>query len=339
MAVYKRKNNKWYCSFMIKGQRVHKLLNGAKTKEEAKELEDAERFKIRQIQNGLVDEKKKEKVYTFSFMMRKYLDTVIANNKTYKASAIFAKYLTDFFGANTDILKIKPSDFDKFKRHLLKKGRTKATINRYKSAMQRAYNIMIIDDLITYNPMTKVKKLEEDNKRYRYLSKDEWERLKEELPQYLKDIVTFTLYTGYRLSNVLYFKWEQVDFNLRTIELLKQENKGAKKIVTPISDGLLELLYSLKPKKKGYIFINPDTGKPYTTIKKGFSNALKKAGIEDFHFHDLRRTVGTWLNQEGVDIRTIQNILAHSDVSTTERYLSLTPEQNRKAMGVLNSLV
>ena len=93
----------------------------------------------------------------------------------------------------------------------------------------------------------------------------------------------------------------------------------------------------MNPKDEGYIFLNPKTGKPYTTIRKSFNTALKKANIKDFHFHDLRRTTGTWLLTNGVDIRTIQNILAHSDVSTTQRYLSLTPEQNQKAMTVLNS--
>ena len=338
MAVYKRKNNKWYCQFMIKGERIHKLLDGAKTKEEAKQLEDAERFKLRQIQNGLLQEKK-EKVYTFGFMMNKYYEVSAANNKTTKEANTFRTYLTAYFGKDKDISKIKPSDFDKFKNHMLKKGRSKATINRYRTALMRAYNIMIADDLIDYNPIRKVEKLTEDNHRYRYLTKEEWERLKKELPSHLKPIVTFALYTGYRLSNVLQCKWEQVDFNLRTIELLKQENKGAKKIITPINDGLFDLLQSLKPKAKGYIFINPATGKPYTRNIKAFTNALKKAGIEDFKFHDLRRTVGTWLNQEGVDIRTIQNILAHSEVSTTERYLSLVPEQNKRAMAVLNSFV
>ena len=95
----------------------------------------------------------------------------------------------------------------------------------------------------------------------------------------------------------------------------------------------------LGPKKSGYVFVNPKTGKPYTDIKKSFNAALKRAGLSDFRFHDLRRTVGTWLLTSGVDIRTVQNILAHSDVRTTERYLALTNEQNIKAMGVLNSYI
>ena len=61
-----------------------------------------------------------------------------------------------------------------------------------------------------------------------------------------------------------------------------------------------------------------------------------EADIKDLHFYDLRRTVGTWLLKAGVAIRTIQNICC-SNISTTERYLALTPEQNVKAVQVFDS--
>ncbi len=335
MSVYKKSNGKWYCQFMIKGERVHKLLDGAKDKKQAKELEDAERYKARQRQNGiLADETKK---ITLEFMMNKYVKVSEANNKCPEKAKIYRRYILDFFGKSKDINKIKPSDIEKFKLYYLEEGRSKATVNRYVAGLKRAYNILIADELIFYNPCHKVKMFEEDNRRYRYLSREEWEILKKYLNPVALNIVTVALQTGFRKQNVLQLRWEQIDFNLRTIELLKSENKGKKKIITPMTQTLYELLKSLNPKSSGYVFINPDTGKPYTDIKKSFKNALDKAGIKDFKFHDLRRTVGTWLLSGGVDIRTVQNILAHSEVRTTERYLSLTPEQNKKAMDVLNS--
>ena len=64
-----------------------------------------------------------------------------------------------------------------------------------------------------------------------------------------------------------------------------------------------------------------------------------EANFEDFHFHDLRRTVGTWLLDEGVDIRTIQGVLWHSDLRVTERYLSPLESQKYKAINVLDDLI
>lgn len=335
MSVYKKDNGKWYCQGRVNGDRYHKLCAGAKDKEQARAIEDGIRYKIRQVQNGLI--KEETSIYTFQFLMKKYVEVSEANNKSVREAKIYAKYLTEYFGKNKYISKIKPSDLENFKTYMAKKNRTKATINRYLAALKRAYNIMIADGLSDFNPVNKVKKLDEDNRRYRYLSKDEWKELKKHLPPITLKIVIYALQTGFRKGNVLQSRWEQIDFNLRTIELLKQNNKGKKIIKIPLTDILYELLQSLNPKKEGYIFINPKTNKPYTNIRKSFDTALKKAGIKDFHFHDLRRTVGTWLLTGGVDIRTVQNILAHSDISTTERYLSLTPEQNKKAMEVLNS--
>lgn len=334
MAVYKRNNGKWYCQFMVKGQRVHKLLDGAKNKEHAKELEDAERYKIRLIQNGLLTEETK---YSVSFMINKYKKASLLL-ATYKDAVRQADCIIEYFGKNKNIKDIKPSDIEKFAYYLISKGFKNASVNRYLASLKRAYNIMISDGLIDYNPC-KIKKLEEDNRRYRYLTKDEWQRLKSELSTDALNIVTVALLSGLRKRNVLNLKWEQIDLNLRTIELLKTENKGKKYIKLPIPESLYDLLIKLGPKPKGYVFINDKTGKPYTDIKKAFNSALKRAGIEDFHFHDLRRTVGTWLLTSGVDIRTVQNILAHSDVRTTERYLALTNEQNIKAMSVLNSFI
>lgn len=334
MAVYKEKNGKWYCQFMIKGKRIHKLLDGAKDKEQAKQLEDAERYKVRLIQNGLLQAE--EKVYKLLYMMNKY-KTACKHLATTKDADRQADYILDYFGSNRNIKTIKPSDIEKYKMFLLSRGLQNATVNRHLAGFKRAYNIMINDGLIDYNPFKKVDMLTVDNRRNRSLSKEEWERLKAELSPEALNIVMVALLTGFRKGNVLNLLWEQIDLNLRTIELLKTENKGKKHIKMPISDALYDLLMILHPKPKGYVFVNPKTNKPYTSIKTAFNNALDRAGIEDFHFHDLRRTVGTWLLTSGVDIRTVQEILAHSDIRTTERYLALTKEQNIKAVAVLNS--
>ena len=335
MAVYKNKG-KWYCQFMIKGKRVHKLLDGADSIEKAKELEDAERYRIRLIQNGLL--KEEEKRYTWLFMINRYKERckLLA---TYNDSVRQADEWLEYFGKNKDIKQTKPSDIEAYIRHLKSRGLKNASINRQLAGIKRAYNIMIDDDLITYNPCRKVDMLVNEGRRHQYLTKEQWERLKSELPPETLAIVSVALLSGFRKRNVLQLKWEQIDLNLRTIELLKSENKGKKYIKIPISETLYNLLLTLEPKKSGHVFINPKTNKPYADIKKSFKSALERAGISDFRFHDLRRTVGTWLLTSGVDIRTVQNLLAHSDIRTTEIYLSLTKEQNIKAMNVLDSYV
>lgn len=335
MPIYK-KNNKYYCRGCVNGQRYNKLCVGATTVKEAKAIEDNIRYKLRLEEAGIIKEKKQ---YSFSFLMDMYVRTSEANNKSVKESKLYKKLLLVYFGKDTNVLSIKPSDLEEFKLYMVSSGRSFATTNRYLAALKRAYNIMIKDDLIDYNPVCKIKFFVEDNIRDRFLSKEEWVKLYQELSEINRKIVLVALHTAFRLHNVLYLRWEQISMSNRIIRLTKHENKGKKIINVPITDTLYEVLMSLEPKEFGYVFINPETGKPYTSIKTGFNAACRRAGIKDFHFHDLRRTAATWLLENGVDIRTIQEILAHTNISTTERYLSTTSEAKIKAMNVLSSQI
>lgn len=337
MGVYKKDNGKWYCRGQINGERYHLPCTGAKDKEQARALEDAERFRIRQKQKGLLNEK--EKPISFGFMMDNFKKISKANNKTGKEAEIKAKYLCMYFGRQKNVLCIKPSDIEKFKLYLKEQGKSNATVNRYLAAIKRAYNLLIYDDLIVYNPMKKVKMLTEDNLRNRHLTIKEWNKLKLAMPKQLHDIVVIAILTGFRKSNVLNLRWEQIDFELGIIEILKQNNKGKKHIKHPMSEDLVCFLQSLNPKKSGHLFVNPDTGKPYTTVRKSFNSALKRAGISDFKFHDLRRTFSTWLRQRGADLKTIQILLGHSSVSVTERYLGLGSEETKNTVDLLNGFV
>ena len=62
-----------------------------------------------------------------------------------------------------------------------------------------------------------------------------------------------------------------------------------------------------------------------TTIRTGFEKAVKRAGIEDFTFHDIRHTFASYLVMNGVDIRTVQQLLGHFRLRMTMRYSHLSP--------------
>lgn len=68
----------------------------------------------------------------------------------------------------------------------------------------------------------------------------------------------------------------------------------------------------------------------------GFTNACKKAGITNFRFHDLRNTVATRLVEKGI---VVQEIMAHSTMVTTQRYMHPIPKRKIEAIEVLNSYI
>ena len=335
MTITKR-NGKYYCRFQIDGERHHYLCAGATDEKQAKKIEQAFMYKVQQQQNGVIP--KEDKNITLSKLMTLYSNYAKINNKDSKRSDNKIDVIQKFFGLTKKIKQIKKSDVEDFRQFLKdKKKLAPATINRYVCVLSKAFNLAIDDDIIEYNPCRGVKKLKEDNEIIRYLTKEEEIRLYEVLPLYLKPIVVCALQTGLRKDNILHLRWEQIDIEYGFIEIEKQNNKGHKQIRIPITETLLNEFKAIGIKSKGYVFINPLTEKPYNTIHKSWTTALKAAKIENFRFHDLRHTVGTRLIEKGVDIKTVQELFAHSSIITTQRYLHTDVTRKQAAMQLLNS--
>ncbi len=89
-----------------------------------------------------------------------------------------------------------------------------------------------------------------------------------------------------------------------------------------------------KNPESSYVFCNKD-GAPYGDIKKSFFTALKKAGIIDFHFHDLRHTFASQLVMSGVDLNTVRELLGHKSLEMTLRYSHLSPDHKKRAVDIL----
>ena len=86
-----------------------------------------------------------------------------------------------------------------------------------------------------------------------------------------------------------------------------------------------------------FVFYNPKTNDRIKDIKTGFHTACKKAGINDFRFHDLRHTAASWMVMEGVSLYAVKEILGHSDIKTTQRYAHLSPGYLENEIGKLDN--
>lgn len=338
MSVYQNKaTKKWYYNFMLNGERCHGACKGCGTISDALEYEADKKHEISLIQRGKITV---AKVITLKQMFDELLNYAENNNRpsTFCIRKRHSLFLLELWGTNTPISDITPEKIENLKIILKQKGLSGATYNRYYSTISKAFNIIILNHRLNIqNPCIFVKKLNEDNHIMRYLTQEEEQRLMNCLAPHLKQIVICALTTGLRLQNVLQLKWESINTDMNFIEILKQENKGHKKIQIPLSGKFKEVLEQIGIKKNGYVFINPETKKPYTNINNGWKKALKRANIENFRFHDLRHTVGTRLVANGADLQTVKEFLAHSDLKTTQRYLHPTPENMKKAVAILDS--
>ena len=88
-----------------------------------------------------------------------------------------------------------------------------------------------------------------------------------------------------------------------------------------------------------FIFIRKDKPEPYNGISsKTWGNALKKAGIEDFRWHDLRHTWASWLVQSGVPLMELKEMGGWESVETATRYAHLAPEHLHKNAALVDRL-
>ncbi len=336
MSIYK-KNEKWYYNFMIDGVRYHKAIKGCSSHKDAIKAENIVKSELMRGRYELVESTTNT---TLAQAIELYLEYSKANKKSYKLDENYCKVFIEHWGKNSRLKDLTPQKIEKFKS-IMKTNRQNSTVNRYLEALSKMFNIAISNNLAKENPLKEVKKLKQNNYKIRFLTKEEEAALFKVLREnknynYFIPIVTCALQTGMRKGEILNLKWSNIDFKKQFIELLQTKSGKARKI--PISNKLMKALVLLKENKiSEYVFANPYTKTKYKFIHKGFDEALRKADIMNFRFHDLRHTAATRMTEMGIDLAVVQEILGHSDVKTTMRYAHPVPERKLKAIEILNN--
>lgn len=339
--VYQKDNGDWYCRYQVNGVRKHRKCNGAKNRRAAMLMRNSFMETLQKQINGVLPADEEEKGVTIDKVLTDYLEHS-AGRKSIKQITSRVRILKEYFKkkkihyAN----KIKTNDIIQLKLYLHNNGLCDSTVNRYLEILKTAFNIAIDNEYLDRNPIKRNTMYTIENHVIRSLSLEEEARLMNVLSQpqyeYLKGIVTVAINTGLRRQNILDLTWKQIHLADRVIEITR--NKSNKHILKPINDALLEYFKSIPEEKRtGHVFINPLTGKKCKEIKRAWRTVKEKAGIVDFRFHDLRHTVGTRLAQMNVSIPVIQQVLDHSDIKTTMRYVHTANKQILSAMNLLSS--
>lgn len=92
-------------------------------------------------------------------------------------------------------------------------------------------------------------------------------------------------------------------------------------------------------KSHSFIFYNPKTKKNIIEIKRSFTTAREKAGLNKVRFHDLRHTAATRMCELGVPLKIVSKILGHSTIKMTERYANPTPDTMKEAVEKLSEYI
>jgi len=154
--------------------------------------------------------------------------------------------------------------------------------------------------------------LKEPPGRLRYLKPEEVKALFPSCSDHIRPIIVTALNTGMRKGELQKLKWTDIDFKNRKITVVEAKNNESR--VVPINKTLHKELFSLSKRSKGEYVFSDKNGLPYGDIKKSFLTALKKVKIEDFRFHDLRHTFSSYLVMQGVNLKTVQQIMGSQGI-------------------------
>jgi site-specific recombinase XerD len=184
-------------------------------------------------------------------------------------------------------------------------------------------------------------------KRVRYIETQEAEKLIETAKMMrnvaLADFIELGLNTGCRKTELLTLKFPDIDFSRRILRINAEVSKNGKPRYIPLNGRAKEVLERRKKEKEQaniqtqWVFFKR-TGERYQRLDDQFNKAVKRAGIQDFHIHDLRHTFASWLVSEGVELEKIRDLLGHSSITMTERYAHLAPNRLHDAVKVLDNL-
>ncbi|WP_139555992.1 tyrosine-type recombinase/integrase [Methylotetracoccus oryzae] len=197
------------------------------------------------------------------------------------------------------------------------------------------------------NPITG-QKLKEPEGRVRYLTEDEAVALvaaaeSEPKAPHLADFIRLGLNTGMRRGEMLGLEWSRVDMKRGLILLEGRHTKTGKRRTVPLNEHAQAALNGRRRfcsencPSSHWVFCDR-SGKRLACVKGSFGTACRRAGITDFHVHDLRHTCAAWLVSAGVPLPEVRDLLGHSTVAMTERYAHLRPDNVRAAVGRLDEM-
>ena len=235
-----------------------------------------------------------------------------------------------------DYKKVTETEINEYVAHLFKNGLKSSSVNRKISTLKSFYLFLIKKKLISLSPLSEVITPKKEQYLPSSMSEDEVEQLLQspniELDIEIRDkaMIEMLYATGMRISELINLKMIDIDIERSVLKVL---GKGSKERLVPFGEKASDSLsYYLKKRKKSSakeVFLS-NRGKKMT--RTGFWQRIKiylsREGLKDtISPHTLRHAFATHLLNRGADLRSVQLLLGHSDLSTTQIYTHIAKQR------------
>lgn len=317
MSLFKRKDSPyWWIKHTHNGRSVQKS-SGTTDKAKAQEYHD-------KLKAALWDQERLgiKPRYSWKDAVVRYLAET-THKKSQVTDMYHLRWLSPFLDDKC-LQDINRSELDRIAFARKKTGVSNATVNR---CMRVLTSILrkAVHEWEWLDRAPTLRRLPEPQKRIRWLCKDEANRLFHELPEHLEAMVRFSLATGLRQANVYGMTWAQVDLARKQAWIYADQAKAGKSIPVPLSSEAITVLRGERFKHPTHVFTYK--GKPVTNVKgHAWRNALVRAGITNFRWHDLRHTWASWHVQNGTPLYVLQQLGGWHSLDMVQKYAHLSSE-------------
>lgn len=252
-------------------------------------------------------------------------------------------YLDFLNKENIDVLDSDYKVIRNYLSYMYNKKYSSKTISRHISSLRSFYKYMIKENYIVKNPMTLISNPKQESKLPHFLYYNELETIlnipDKSTPLGQRDSVILELLysTGIRVSELVNIKLKDINLSTRKIRILGKGNKERIVLYGEYLKNLLDIYLNdgrekLVKNNQEYLVLNKN-GSGLTTrgVRVIIDNILKKGEI-DFHIspHVLRHTFATHMLDSGADLKSVQELLGHENLSTTQIYTHVSNERLKK---------
>lgn len=332
MGVF-HKNGAYWIDYYAEGRRKRERIGGPLTKAMKKVAADVLAKRRVELAEGKYLDKREIPRCTFDELAELYLQWAGVNHRGYQSTRSRVETLREEFGAR-QLSDITPLMVDSYVAQR-SRVRKPATVNHEVGMLRHMYNKGMEWEKAIDNPVQHARPLRVNNRRLRYLSLEEIDRLLDIADAVLRPLLIVALHAGLRRGELFSLTWPDIDMKAGVIRVIQTKNGERRDI--PMTPTLWDTLQRL-PRRLGSEYLFPGkTGNGLVDIRKRFNSALRKVGIEGFVFHDLRHTFASHLVMSGVDLMTVKELLGHKRIEMTLRYAHLAPDHKRAAVNRLDT--
>ena len=245
-------------------------------------------------------------------------DYEVNKRRSLRSARLSISHLRTFFGLERAI-DITTNRIKTYAAGRLREGAANASINRELAALKRMFSLTVQDGRL--NTVPYIPTLEEGNARQGFIDHGAFIALRDNLPEYLRDPISFLYLSGWRLGEMKALEWRDVDLTGRVVRLRPEISKNRDGRVLPLSGELLQIIERAHNRRRlDCLNVFHRSGEPLGDFRKAWSKACDSAGVGPLLVHDLRRTAVRNMVRAGIPDRVAMTLSGHKTRSIFDRY-------------------